>query len=56
MEKLKKKYGLNDPQDIKLHLVWLMLKQVVRGIYGDSPRNKKLLERYEKEWKRLEGR
>lgn len=54
MEKLKKMYGLQDPQQIKMRIIWMALKQLIKASYGNSPKNKKVLQTFDNHWKMLE--
>lgn len=54
MRKLQKKYGLQDPQQIKMKILWMALKELLKATFGESERNKKLLRYYDDQWKRIE--
>lgn len=56
MEKLKKMYGLEDPQDIKMRIMWMALKELLKASFGKSPRNMKVLDKFDEQWRQLEGR
>lgn len=54
MRKLQKMYGLQDPQAIKMRIMWMALKQLVKASFGDSAKNRKVLKYYDDQWKRVE--
>lgn len=54
MKKKLQKYGVNDPQEIKMRIMWMALRQILKALYGDGARNKKVLKYYDDQWRRSE--
>lgn len=48
------KYGLTTTQQVKERILWDNLKAIIINLYGDDPQNRKILDRYQSEWKACE--
>lgn len=49
-QKLQATYGLLHPGQIKMHILWIHLQELMREQYGGQD-NRNLLDRYDREWK-----
>lgn len=47
-------YGLDNPHDIKLHIIFINLKQLILAAYGDNPKNQFVLNEYQQHWQACE--
>ena len=48
-EKLQATYGVQHPGQIKLHILWLHVKQLIKAQYGGTE-NQRTLMKYDRDW------
>lgn len=53
-QNLQATYGLLHPGQIKMHILWIHVQQLMKAQY-DGPENQRTLEKYDREWKLCEG-
>ncbi len=51
---VKRAYGIDDPLDIKLHIIFVNLKQLIVAAYGNNPKNQVVLEQFQQHWQACE--
>ena len=56
MKKLQKMYEPQDPNQMKMKIMWMALRQILKALYGDGAKNKKVLKYYDDQWRKSEQR
>lgn len=51
MKKLEKLYGMKDPQQVKMRILWMAVKQLLAGTFGDTTQNRKVIQEFDDHWK-----